>query len=54
MATIEDLKASAPETKPGERTSKLEQGHFNLITLLENRVEAIDAELAVSFILDLP
>jgi hypothetical protein len=47
---IEDLKASAPpEPKKGERRPKLEQIHLNLITRLECRVEAIDAELAVSF-----
>ena len=47
---IEDLKASAPaEPRKGGRRPKLEQVHLNLIARLECRVEAIDAELAVSF-----
>nr|AKF12273.1 hypothetical protein [Collybia nuda] len=47
LALIEDLKASAPpELKKGERRSKLDQGHITLIKTLENRIEAIDTELA--------
>jgi hypothetical protein len=49
MATIGDLKASAPpETKAAGRKSKFEQSHLSLIAALEGRLEAIDAELAVS------
>jgi hypothetical protein len=46
---IDTLKASAPgELKKGEKRSKLEQAHIALITTLEGRIGAIDAELAVS------
>ncbi|KAJ7492443.1 hypothetical protein FB451DRAFT_1218323 [Mycena latifolia] len=46
MAVIEELKASAPpELKKGEKRSKLEQSHINLIATLESRIDAIDAEL---------
>jgi len=49
ISVIDDLKASAPgELKKGEKRSKMEQAHIALITLLEGRTEAIDAELAVS------
>ena len=49
LAVIEDLKASAPPVaKKTERRPKLEQVHLNLISRLECRIEAIDAELAVS------
>ena len=47
IKTLEDLKLEAPlETQ--EKKSKLETTHINLITLLEKRLEDIDAELAVS------
>ncbi|KAJ7161397.1 hypothetical protein C8R43DRAFT_992731 [Mycena crocata] len=46
LGVIEELKDSAPtELKKGEKRTKLEQSHLNLITTLESRVEAIDAEL---------
>jgi hypothetical protein len=49
IATIESLKASAPsEPKKGQKRSKLEHSHVALIATLENRIEAIDAELNVS------
>jgi hypothetical protein len=55
LAVIEELKASAPpELKKGEKRSKLEQSHITLIGTLEGRVEAIDAELTVSFLLTFP
>lgn len=46
LSLIDDLKASASgELKKGEKRSKLEQAHIALITTLEGRLEAIDAEL---------
>ena len=49
VALVESLKQNAPkETRPGERRPKVEQGHLNLIQVLEDRLPAIDAELAVS------
>jgi hypothetical protein len=48
IAAIEQLRESAPHV--GERRSKLEQSHSNLITALEGRKEAVDVELMVSFI----
>lgn len=49
LSLIDDLKASASgELKKGEKRSKLEQAHIALITTLEGRLEAIDAELTVS------
>lgn len=46
VKVIEELKAKAP-TKT-KRLAKFEISHINLIQALENRLEAIDAELAVS------
>ncbi|KIM47759.1 hypothetical protein M413DRAFT_439429 [Hebeloma cylindrosporum] len=47
IAEIENLKATAPpEPKKGQKRSKPEQAHLQLITALEARIEAIDAELA--------
>jgi hypothetical protein len=49
IATIESLKTTAPpELKKGQKRSKPEQLHLQLITALEARIEAIDAEFAVS------
>ena len=49
LATIEDLKESAPAPpKKGQKRTKLEAGHINLIKALEDRIEAVDVELAVS------
>lgn len=47
MASIEELKASSPQKVKG-RLSKLEQSHLALISALEGRMDAIDAELGVS------
>ncbi|KAJ6575302.1 hypothetical protein B0H19DRAFT_1128095 [Mycena capillaripes] len=47
LGVIEELKTSAPpELKKGEKRSKMEQSHINLISTLEGRIEAIDTELA--------
>lgn len=46
VKVIEELKAKAP-TKT-KRLAKFEISHINLIQALENRLEAIDTELAVS------
>ena len=46
LALIDQLKQSTPATKG--RRSKLETLHVKLIDYLESRLEAIDAELAVS------
>lgn len=49
IATIESLKTTAPpELKKGQKRLKPEQLHLHLIAALEARIEAIDAELAVS------
>jgi hypothetical protein len=49
IATIESLKkASSSSGKPGEKRPKTEANHLELIKLLEDRLENIDAELAVS------
>ncbi|KAF7347682.1 hypothetical protein MVEN_01525300 [Mycena venus] len=46
LAVIEELKASAPpELKKGEKRTKMETSHINLIKTLEDRIEAIDTEL---------
>ena len=46
---MEEIKQNGPsETKSGERRTKVEQGHFALIKALEDRLSAIDNELAVS------
>ncbi|CAA7265919.1 unnamed protein product [Cyclocybe aegerita] len=46
VAIVENLKAATPpEPKKGQKRSKLEQSHLLLIEALENRLEAIDAEL---------
>ena len=48
LAVIESLKATAPQT---DRKNKIEQAHLTLIEVLENRVDVITAELAVSYAL---
>lgn len=49
LAAIEGLKATAPaEPKKGVKRTKLEQAHLALVSVLEGRIEAIDADLAVS------
>jgi hypothetical protein len=48
VATIESLKASSSTGKGGEKKSKTEANHLELIKLLEDRLEKIDLELAVS------
>ncbi|KAJ7446470.1 hypothetical protein B0H11DRAFT_2084887 [Mycena galericulata] len=46
LLVLEELKASSPpELKKGEKRSKMEQSHLNLVTVLDGRLEAIDAEL---------
>ncbi|KAF7303177.1 hypothetical protein MKEN_01281400 [Mycena kentingensis (nom. inval.)] len=47
LAVIDSLKETAPpqELKKGEKRTKLENFHLQLIPALENRIEAIDAEL---------
>ncbi|KAF9015627.1 hypothetical protein BDQ17DRAFT_57632 [Cyathus striatus] len=53
MSVIGQLKSSAPpELKKGQKRSKPEQAHITLIAALEGRIEAIDAELAVSNLCD--
>ncbi|KAF8078881.1 hypothetical protein FPV67DRAFT_1466742 [Lyophyllum atratum] len=43
---IEELKASAPpDLKKGQKRTRLEHAHLCLIAALENRIEAIDAEI---------
>ena len=50
MAILEKVKEAAPsEPKAGERRSKLETAHLALLKALQDRVEVIDNELAVSF-----
>ncbi|PPQ99551.1 hypothetical protein CVT24_005339 [Panaeolus cyanescens] len=47
LDVIETLKANAPpELKKGQKRTKPETSHLNLITDLESRLEKIDAELA--------
>lgn len=49
LAMIEKLKSTAPsEPKFGERRSKPEQAHLNLLKAMEDRVPAIDAAIVVS------
>ena len=48
VATIDRLRASAPKLKESQRGTKIELAHLALITDLEKRLEAIDAELTVS------
>lgn len=48
LALIEQLKAEIPSGSPQKR-NKMEQNQLNLVKSLEDRVEVIDAELAVSF-----
>ena len=53
MAVIERLKASAPNPKKSSRVAHIKRGeaqHSALISSLEERVPAIDAEIAVSCI----
>ncbi len=50
MAILEKVKETAPsEPKAGEKRSKLETAHLALLKALQDRVEIIDNELAVSF-----
>lgn len=50
IATIESLKSNGPtEPKGNEKRSKTEVNHLALVKALEERVEAIDHELNVSF-----
>jgi rubrerythrin len=53
LAAIQKLKDGAP-TSTHKKLSKSEKAHLALIGALENRIDAIDAELAVSNILDIP
>ena len=49
LTVIEELKKEAPgPLKKGEKRSRLDQAHLTLIESLENRIGAIDAEIAVS------
>lgn len=55
MFAIANLQASAPPPARGrDKRSKLQQSHLALITALESRVEAIDAELTVSKLIPCP
>ncbi|KAJ7751300.1 hypothetical protein DFH07DRAFT_826810 [Mycena maculata] len=46
LGVLDELKASSPpELKKGEKRTKMEQSHLNLVAVLEGRIEAIDAEL---------
>lgn len=49
LKALEDIRATAPpaELAPGERRSKVETAHLQLITVMENRIPAIEAELNV-------
>lgn len=47
-AVIENLKSTIPPLKKGQRRSKSDVLQLSLIEDLENRVETIDQELAVS------
>lgn len=47
ITTIENLKASAPPEVKGRKKTKIEASHLSLIATLENRIEAIDTEIAV-------
>ena len=50
MTILDKVKEGAPsEPKAGEKRSKLETGHLALLKALQDRVEIIDNELAVSF-----
>lgn len=50
ITILERVKVGAPsEPKAGERKSKLETAHLALLKALQDRVEIIDNELAVSF-----
>ena len=52
MAILEKIRETAPsEPKAGERRPKLETAHLALLRALEDRVEIIDNELAVSFLI---
>ncbi|KAF8633016.1 hypothetical protein AX15_001611 [Amanita polypyramis BW_CC] len=47
LATLEQLRNDAPgPLKKGEKRSRLDQAHLSLIEAMENRIEAIDAEIA--------
>ncbi|KAI0785032.1 hypothetical protein C8Q75DRAFT_794775 [Abortiporus biennis] len=46
VAVLERLKESAPPDNSEGRRSKLEQAHLSLVKALEDRIPAIDAELA--------
>lgn len=49
LVVLEELKKDAPEPlKRGEKRSRLDQAHLSLVEALENRIGAIDAEIAVS------
>ena len=49
MTIIEGLKARAPgEPKRGEKRTRLEQAHLTLVSVLEKRIEVIDADSVVS------
>ena len=49
LSVIENLKENAPhEPKKGQKRLRTETAHLGLIKALEDRLEAIDAELVVS------
>ena len=53
LIVIEELKKKAPgPLKKGEKRSRLDQAHLSVIESLENRIGAIDAEIAVSYFLN--
>lgn len=49
MAFVEQMRSIAPsETKEGERRTKPDIAHLALLKVLQDRIELIDAEIAVS------
>ncbi len=51
MAILEKVMAVAPsEGKAGQKRSKLDTAHLALLKALQDRVEVIDNEIAVSFL----
>ena len=52
LQVVDDLKQnSPPPAKPGEKRTKTDAAHIALLKTLEDRLEAIDAELQVSTVL---
>lgn len=47
LAVIDNLKSTAPEIKKGQKRTKTDAAHLDLIQSLQDRIEQIDHELAV-------